>query len=322
MFKKLLVLLLFSASASAAPSTGYFVDKGIPTEVVAAHESFLGGDFNQMGVNIKRALMAYPDDAGIKKDMLGLFSQAYQLRGDGAITPDYRLPREITWAAIGSRKRLKAENGEIQYRMTAWFEMALGTSIEQLRIVRYPNTVVLDRQAGVGDFTETVEAGKPALNTYSEYTNTPNAEGLYLLELTMKGAAPIQGWFILANNNAPDSPEVLVPVLHQEFTTSTPTFQWQDFVSSLYRGFEKRKTVVAATPAKAPVPGAKDDGWSMNRKSGFTQARVGDVGEGISGVGQLKSGEYTFQLTYRERLHFGDLVIGRETATHVPFSVK
>ncbi len=319
MFKKLLVLLLFSASASAAPSTGYFVDKGMPTEVVAAHESFLGGDFNQMGVNIKRALMAYPDDAGIKKDMLELFNRAYQLRGDGAITPDFKLPREVTWGTVGSRKVLRVESGETRYRVNAWFETALGSPVEQLRIVRYPNVVVLDRQAGIGEFTDGQEDGKPTLNAYSDYTNGPNPEGLYLLELTLKGGAPTQGWFIFANNTPPDSPEVLVPVPHQVFTTPTPTFQWPDFVSSYYRSFEQRKTLVTATlQSQGPI----ENDWIMNRKAGFTQARVGDVGEGISGAKQLKPGDYRFQLIYRERHHFGDLSIGRETATQIPFSVK
>ena len=319
MFKNTALLLLVSISASAASPSGYFVDKGMPSEVVAAHASFLGGDFNQMGVSIKRALMAYPDDAGIKKDMLELFHRAYQLAGDRAITPDFKLPREVTWATVGSRKRLKVATGEIGYRLNFSFDLIRDASIEQLRIVRYPNSLVVDRQAGVGYFDESLEDGKPVLSGSSEYTNTPNPEGLYLVDVKIKGGEATQGWFIFESNNAPDSPEVTVPVLHQVFTTSTPTFQWSDFVSSLFQGFEQRKTYAAVISAQA---GVRDNTWVVNRKAGFTQATVGETGEGVTGAKLLVPGEYLLQLTYRERHYFGDLVIGRETSTHVPFTVK
>jgi len=67
---------------------------------------------------------------------------------------------------------------------------------------------------------------------------------------------------------------------------------------------------------------AKDNTWALNVTPPVNSATVGAGLDGEEGAKQLHSGDYVVQVSYRERIKFGDLVVGRESSTVVPFSVK
>jgi hypothetical protein len=103
----IVVLTLFTASAFARSPVPYFADPTLLTEVQAVHESFLAGNFDQMAIHIKRALIAYPGDLAIQNDVLALLDQAYELRGHEAVSPDWHMPEGITWINVNAKKRFK-----------------------------------------------------------------------------------------------------------------------------------------------------------------------------------------------------------------------
>jgi hypothetical protein len=63
-------------------------------------------------------------------------------------------------------------------------------------------------------------------------------------------------------------------------------------------------------------------GQVVNVTPPISSATVGDGVPGESGAKALASGDYMFQISYRERVHFGGLMLSRESSTAVPFSVR
>jgi hypothetical protein len=132
-------------------------------------------------------------------------------------------------------KEIQTLNGSIDDRMGFSIDHRAGTQISQLRLIHYPNRVILDKRAGIGEFADEPDPRTPGeLNFWmaSDYRRESNEEGLYLLDLEMKGGEKMQGWFFLSKPNATESPEVLSPSINQAFETRTPTFHWKDFISS------------------------------------------------------------------------------------------
>jgi hypothetical protein len=312
--------LAFLQTASAAQNSLYFLESQVPTEVQAAHESFLMGEFDKMAVQIKRALMAYPYDAGIQRDLLDLYDKAYELKGFSAISPDWQAPKGVHWIGVSAKKIYQSQRGTIDYRIGLSFDHDKELDVEQARVVKYPNEVILDKERGVGDWDESPE-GDRMLSFWigSEYLKRSISEGLYLLEIKLKGQETVHGWFLFSRVNATESPEVSVPTKRQVFSTGNPTFQWKNFVSSEYRSYEKRKiTLVVFRNAN----GVKDNTWSFSHEANLTSATVGTSGEGEIGAKTLRPDEYVLHLNYRERRQFGDLTVSRESVTQTPFSVK
>lgn len=310
--------LVLSLRAGAAET--YFSDPAAPPEVQAAHESFLRGDFKELGIDIKRALLAYPGDATIQADMLGLFDQAYALKGDSAITPDWKAPEGITWLNVSVKRRHNVESGEVIYRMSIYADLKAGAEAEQVQIIKYPGEVIVDKQGGIGSFEAGVEEGHPNFWFGQNYQHSmPHTDGLYLITLKMKGQDAVQGWFVVSKLTASKSPAVATPVVNQSFGTGTPTFQWTDFVSPEHRSFENRKVFVSVSEHRVD---AKDNSWTLNVPAPITTATVGAGLAGETGAKSLAKGDYIYQLNYRERLHFGDISLSRECATAVPFSIR
>jgi hypothetical protein len=326
--KTLTIFILFTvfslpafAAKDANSGVPFFVDPKMPTEVQAAHESFLAGNFDQMALDIKRALMAHPGDESIQRNLLDLYDKAYEIRGDGAINPDWHAPKEILWFSIGVKKMFRPDRGLIDYRMSASLDFSKGSEIEQLRIVHFPSEVIIDKAQGIGmSFDEISPDGINGLWIGADYRKQPISEGLYLLDIKMKGKETTHGWFLLSRIIASESPEVSVPAINQTFSTGNPSFQWKNFVSSQYRNYEQRGEGVNIIRYS---PNVTSNTWTINhRPATLTSVTVGAGNEGETGAKTLAPDDYVFQLTYRERHKFGDLLISRDSGTHVPFTVK
>ncbi|MBS1960898.1 MAG: hypothetical protein JST04_01690 [Bdellovibrionales bacterium] len=305
--------LAASVSAEAAPANRFFVDPRFPSEVQAAHELFYQEKFDAMAVEIKTALLKYPRDAAIRQDVLALFDAAYELRGNGAVNPDYRLPDSVTWMSVADKKRMRSSTGAIAHRFTMSLDHKAGSEIDQLRVVRYPDAVILDKQAGIGEF-EPADEPDGTKNLWAAGPNQREAlpEGLYLFDLKMKGQETMHGWFLFSRMTATESPTVTVPAVDQVLATATPTFAWKNFVSSEFRNYERRKVFVAVGYADGREP----DLFQFSSKTGGSQPTETTVDK------PLPSDEYVMRVSYRERREFGPLTLSRESDTAVPFTVK
>ncbi len=97
---KMMMIPMLMLNLNAFAGNEYFVDKSMPTEVQAAHESFLTGNFALMAQNIKAALIAFSGDSAIEKDLLSLYDRAFELRGDDAVPAGWSILNEMSWAAF------------------------------------------------------------------------------------------------------------------------------------------------------------------------------------------------------------------------------
>ena len=313
-------LLTLSAPAFArSPIEGYFTDPRVPTEVQAAHDAFLRGDFAQLGVNIKKAIMAYPTDPGVREDMLELYDKAYELKGYPGIPADWSAPQGVTFLSVGVKKRYDPVKGTVRYRMDVYADMSKGQEVQQVQLIRFPGEVISDNSGNLGYFEASEQDGVPNFWLGGDYHSSPNVEGMYLLNIQIKGQEMVHGWFLVSKMNASESPVINVPTVDQTFNTTTPSFYWNDFVSPEYRSFERRRIYLSVVERKND---AKDNTWALGIRPPASSATIGAGLEGEEGAKQLKSGDYVFQVSYRERIKFGDLVIGRESSSVVPFSVK
>jgi hypothetical protein len=328
--KTLIALILMSQTLNVAYAVGqgaYFVSPKTPTEVQAAHDAFLKGDFNAMALHIRDALLAYPGDEAVLSDLLELYDKAYEIKGDQAITPDWSAPKELQWFIVSSKKKYNVSNGKQEYRINVSAGYDKSQDLEQFQVVRYPNEVLIDRKAGLGEITVTPDPSPSSPNCLdfwaaADYHAAQNPAGLYLMTLKMKGQEEVRGWFILGKTaNASESPEVLSPTPDQVLTSATPSFAWKDFVSPQYRNFEKRKVTVAVVRC---CPDVTDDTWVATRKAPFTEAAVGEQipDAEVTGLKSLPSDAYVVQVTYKERRRFGSMVLSRDTSTQVPFTVR
>lgn len=319
-------LFVSSAFASDRPdlalerSSSYFSDSKTPTEVTAAHESFLMGNFDQMALDIKKALMAHAGDEAIQRDLLDLYDKAYELRGNSAISPDWHAPRGVIWLGVSAKKRFRPSQNAVDHRIAISMDYEKGAEIEQLRIVKYPNEVIIDKAQNIGNWSEdTNPDGTLNLWGAADYQRKLVSDGLYLIDIKLKGQETTHGWFLFSRINATESPEATVPSINQVLSTGTPTFQWKDFVSSEFRSYETRRIKIAVVLRADNV---NSNTWYVNRPAPFSSITVGSEGNGIIGVKALPADNYIFQLNYAESRQFGDLTVRRESGTHVPFSVK
>jgi hypothetical protein len=314
-----LTLLLFALPGSAWAGN-YFASDKVPSEVRAAHDYFLQGDFDRMAVSIKDALMAYPGDAALQADLLDLYDKAYELKGYEAISPDWKAPGAITWLAVNAKKKLYVPSDRVDYRLQLNVEYPEGEDLEQAQIIHYPDEVLIDRQAGIGQLLIEPDKAQTSFWMGADYHRAPNAPGLYLLTLKMKGGDPVHGWFLLGKDANPSgSPEITWPRPDWVFTTPTPNFRWKNFLSNEYHPFEIRR-IVASVIRKGE--GVLGNSWLVSNNPPFESATIGaNVGD-VTGSNRLAPDNYYLSVSYRERRRFGDLRVNRDSGTVIPFAVK
>jgi hypothetical protein len=195
-----------------------------------------------------------------------------------------------------------------------------GAEIEQLRVVKYPNEVIVDKAQNIGDWIEDTNSDG-TLNIWggAEHQRKLVSDGLYLIDIKMKGQETTHGWFLFSHINASAAPEATIPSINQVLTTGTPTFQWKDFVSPEFKSYESRRIKIGIVLRADNV---KSNTWYINRPAPFSSITIGSEGNGITGVKVLPADNYIFQLNYAESRQFGDLSVRRDSGTHIPFSVK
>ena len=304
----------------AAQAAGFFEFSSTPTEVQLAYESFYRGNYEKMCDQIKTALMAYPNDLAIKQNLMELYDRALAVRGKVGINAGLKLPSSIKYMTVGIRKRLVLGRDVVKYQVTSAVDFMKGDELEQLRIVAFPNQVVLDKKGKVGEFDE-MALGADQMSAYGSTIagQEPAQEGLYLVDVKMKSGENTSGYFFVSKMTASDSPEVLNPLPDAEFSAGRPQFTWRDFVSKEYQSYEKRRLGIRVSTYETG-----DDLWAYNGEViQNTKMEYGvPTEEYPQGVPPLSAGKYTFRVVYREKHVSGDLSLARESVTIVPFSVK
>lgn len=308
------VLMILTVSGSA------FADQ-VPTAVQKAHEAYTRGDGNAVVAEVKSALEQSNGQSAIKKNMLGLYAAAARNGLLKNVEPNWHLPKELTYAGFESQRRYKVENGKVVYFLAVSLGVQNGASLEQLQVIRYPDQVVFDKAANIGNWNITPGTVETDIWAGSSQTMTPNEEGLYLLNVQVKGQPMVQAWFILTDKNSSASPVVNSPKSGQALSDDRPLFKWNAFRSPEFKQGEKTRIDVKFNIARGDEPEVSQ---VRMIDSNATSYRFGDktgVKE-FNGPEKLAQGDYMLSIVYREVEDFGGLQLKRTSSTKVPFTIK
>lgn len=313
-FLTILISAWIATTAWAAPL--------VPTGVQRAHQAYLNGNGKILLAEIK-SVLEQSLNLSVQKNMLDLYSAAQKNGVLKDLEPNWKLPKEITWAGIESIRRYRVESGRVVYAINASVDVVKGATLEQLQVIRYPNQVILDKAAGIGDWSSSQNNDDEAINNWggSPSTIVANEEGLYLLNIQVQGQPAVQGWFILANKNSSASPVMTAPKVNQVFTDDQPLFKWRAFQSPEYKAGEAVNIAMRVSQAIDQEPEVAY--WRLKdpKSASF---KFGDKGatKEFRGPTSLSPGDYHLNITYRETEEFGDLKIRRASSTKIPFSVR
>lgn len=304
--------LILSGSVFAEP---------MPAAVRRAHDAYLRGDGNALVFEIKSALEQSNGQGATKQNMLGLYAAAVKNDLFKNVEPRWHLPKEITYASFESHRRYKVENGKVVYFLAVAFGIQNGATLDQLQIVRFPNEVIFDKAANIGDWNIKSDPKETDVWAGNSQTVMPNEEGLYLLNVQIKGQALVQGWFILADKNSSASPVVTSPKVGQAFSDDQPLFKWNAFASPEHKPGEKTRIDVRVNRAGGDEPEVVQVRLIDSKATAYKYGDKAAVKE-FNGPERLSAGDYMASITYREAEEFGGLQIRRTSSTKVPFSVK
>lgn len=238
---------------------------------------------------------------------------------NGQIVPlDWRLPDGFTIGVTSFDRSYDVATDRLRFAISFFSVLDRPLFVEQFKITRYGGDVIIDKTAGIGDWNEGQMNGpaRPYVSASSTYQDTPMPDGLYLLSVKVKDQKQVEGWFFL-HGTATASPVIYTPQVNEKFSTANPTFQFQDFTSGSLLKSDGRKLTV-----KVFSEGTRKQVWDsayINPRA-LTSVTLGHD-RNQSGDRSLNVGSYRLKLAFEERSYFGDLTIGRQINTTVPFAI-
>jgi len=285
------------------------------TALSEAHKFRVEGKFGDMTNAVRDALRASANDPAIAKNASKLL-RAAALESRRPLPMDWTVPDGMSNVKLTQSRRERA-NGSVGWKLRIQADLVAAGVVQQLQIVHYPNRIILDKQAGIGEWIEGNWQGQPffTLTSGSEATSFP--EGLYLLNITMTSGTSVLGWFVLSDLEADSSPIVTSPRSGEVLNSASPEVTWENWYSSHYRTDERRSAFLGIRAVNAQ--GEWTDAWETFWSNDIpTSARVGDGGNGVP---SLVNGDYVAVLNIREAYRFGDIRMRREGSRLVPFKV-
>jgi hypothetical protein len=353
---KFIIAALLAAIPSAFAQTPCSPD--VPDDVCQIEQAiYVQTDFKNTDevrhllVSLKDLLIKHDgDSSAIKEHILGLFDQvveeshevrapknilaqaqgqpnlfkiydqltAYQKQNGPIVPLDWSLPEEIHFLVSDNTRRYDADTDRTRYDLGLFGVLAQGASVEQVQLIRYPNEIIIDKQSNIGECKDGSLADAPYISCGSDTPNLPGSDGLYLLNIQVKGKPMTHGWFVMSRTQVSATPVVQVPVLNQNYKTSTPTFHWLDFKSSEYRGFEQRKRQLSVFEHSSHSSTQRWSFYEIDPDS--SESKTIGV-SGATGATSLLPGNYSFHAGFEERWFFGSMLLGRVGTTNVPFTV-
>ncbi len=322
-FKKLLLSITTILSINYAEVV--LADDSALLSIKLAQQAYLNKDGKSIFKHIKNALEISKNHPMILKNVLKLYkvSESEKLFTD--IKPDWSLPPEIKYLTVSAARRYNSERGKVGFFMTASGQIPQANYIEQFQVIRYPNEIVLDKSANIGNWKEEHWGESLGFWTSSESKNTIIEDGLYLLNIKVKDKNPVQAWFILNDASSSASPVINLPKTNQEFITRTPSFIWKNFRSPESKNNEDRIRV--SGKIRLDLPSTTEDLVSVrfdyDPKKEIYQFKVGDHSQvkEYKGPDELPPGPYSFSVYFHELQKFGDLWIGRNSSTKTSFQI-
>jgi hypothetical protein len=291
--------------AALALNAGWPMAADARPEVRAAHEAYLKGDWAQLSREVRKGLES--SDERTTGNLLELLDASFEALGGKALPVDFTLPPELKRLRFSTKRRENAHNGNLLYQLEVWAEYQKGT-LEQLRVERFPNELMIDKRAGLGELDET--AGDPGMGELwaaAQCAPTPPKPGLYLFTVKLAGHDEVRGWFALHGHASSSSPVMTAPG-PAEKTGPRPTFRWADFKSPELKKFESRVvSLLLFDPQWNVVWGHWPDDLDHRE---------------VTLEKDLLPGPYEVVVKFQERRRFGQVLLARDSTTAVPFEVS
>jgi hypothetical protein len=306
-FVWMLAGVLGSASSSFA---GWEYSPSASPELAKAHSLVLEKDFLGAVQAARTALQESNNDSQVAANVNALFSTMTDL------PCDWRVPEGVVGLKVTQRARKNGE-GDPRYILRVGANVVAADHVNQLQVIRYPNEVVLDLQAGIGELEQGSFEGEPFFDLRTERRAAPFPEGLYLLNISTQAGQSVEGWFILQDMVTSTFPMITEPTRNAVVTTGSPRISWLDYRSPEYRDGEFRNMTIAMRFVRP------DDEWE-DRWEDFYSGTIPTtvtVGQGGETAAPLQDGNHVISLSYREGRRFGDLRLRREATTIHPVVV-
>lgn len=281
-----------------------------------AHKALINKKYKKMALQLKHVFQYSEGNKAIEKNALELLDLAHKERGQKRIPVDWKLPKDIDYLKVGFRTQYNKAADYTGYKIDVVGLTEEPENLEQLRIVKYPNQIIIDKIKGIGSFDSWKNEDDRGFYLGRRF-ESPKFDGLYLIQIKLKGQDLVNGWFISSKMKSSKTPTIKTPIDGTIFNTPNPEFVWNNFLSPEYQNFEQRKLYLKITHFNSK---RKTVWWWLSEKDP-TRERVTLGDEGI-GAHILKPGTYLLHLNYGERKKFGPIKLSRDSRTVVGFEVK
>jgi hypothetical protein len=311
------LLILTNALAWAAP---FQPSEQTPELLAKAQQAYLDGQFSVSVNTLKQAYMASVNDSVAQKNILQMYNKIDSISPKPQIDVGWSLPSEVLALRVSVSRRF--EKNIITHQMIFNGEVASLEEMTSFQVVRYPDTIVLDKVKKIGRFKDSQPENKIEIDYRSPANAFDVSAGLYLINFTTKSGSNIHGWFFLDENaNSSTQPQLTHMDGNPVFNTGNPQVEWPNFVSPEYKKDSETRGF-SLWVGKADV----DEGvWNyfssdMNQRSAILGSPVVDT-HGWS-RGPLENGDYYVLLLFSEYHNFGPLRISRRSSVVKYFTIK
>lgn len=302
-----ILITLFTSACQAPDEPLAPIPAQAPATLRAAHAAYAAGDLGEMAAHLRETLRR-PDAGALVVDNALALTEAGYAVGGGAIPADWALPAGILDLQVMHLR--KAEPDSVTFQIALRGHAAHADAIRGLRL-RRGDVVLLDRAAGLGEWSDEPEDGGRFFELEGPEQPEPLPAGLHQVEIQMADGAAVTGWFILSGHNGLRAPRIDWPT-PGAVTHPTPDLRVEDFRSPAAQPSDRRTRSAWVVPAPPPTPWRS--AWSTWTDHPDDAPLTVDP--------PLAEGDYWFGVTFGEARRFGPLTLVRASRAAVPFSVR
>lgn len=310
--------LMAYAFVGAAVGAPWFADDQATASLDQAHEAFLARDYGALTASLRETLGGPEVDSVVRQNALDLLAKAAE-ETQGNLPVNWTPPPGVS--DLKFTQSLKQEPDGLVHKIKIRGDLAAVDTLKQVQVVRFPDLVVLDRQAGLGEYSTSPEAEGAFSFDLEREMPAALQEDLYIVRFELKDGTQSEGWFIVDDLAASTTPNLISPAVGETFRHGHPEFVFEDFRSPEYKSYEIRRLNINAARL---IP--TDPGWDLSwgfyvRDPDLTRITVGPHPDAL-GVDELEPGRYWVSVEFLEERRFGPMKLRRGAKTGRPIYIR
>lgn len=345
--KRHIIPIFFLWIALTAPRTALTQTLTPESFAKNVHLSYLNGNLQQMTLFIKQALEKHPHDESLKHNLLGVLEKAYTLPNAHDIAPDWHLPKKIRSLDVGLYRHSFENDLFWGYDISIALHVDENT-IQDLTLKNALGQIILQKSTGVGKWSESNKAhGEWGARLQVHLGKKPLASGLYTIDVVFadKSTPAFHAWVLVPEAIFNHFPTIKTPEMEQLWTTTTPTFSWDQLVEQWQASY-LRSSVTARVESQE----CKDVGsiFYLSTSTPLQQFQIGTLPAHfqihddqavrlshhefeniyyqpnmlfVEGLKSLKNGKHLFTIEQSVDRHFGEMGFGLVTQNTIGFRI-